>query len=288
MASIAATRYPLVYNWWKEETMSKSNGQHGMGGLRACLEAGQPPGANGLYEHLSEVEEHLPVAGLAHVAPFVRAYGALTARVAHALEADKFHDPETTERLAVDFGGWFLSALRAHTENKDDVVPPAWRRLFDLKADKHTPPGLLFALGMNAHIRNDLPQSTHRVGATPAYERDFFHVDAVIGDLAPRLTPSYVPELPLFRDGMTFTANNVIGVIRKIAWSDFLSLRAADELGPQEHNDVVRRIEQRADMTARALLLTKWVGTAATRASSTVGLDVQPFPPVWTFASGPE
>lgn len=260
----------------------------------ACLYLERPRTAVGLYERLGEIDGQLPLAGLSQVVPFVRAYGALTDRVAQVLEADRFQYPDTTQRLAADFGGWFLDALQMHVTSSQGRIaqadgnpfevkaappPPAWKRLLDMKPDPHVPPGLLFALGMNAHIRNDLPQSAEKVGVTPAYKDDFFHVDAIIGDLAPLLTPAYVPPPFLLHRGMTLVVNTGIGFFREWAWDDYLELRHARMLGGEiAHRRVVDRIEASADSTAEMLLFTKVPGKLATMASGSVGLRVQPFP----------
>ena len=93
------------------------------------------------------------------VAVFNRMYLTVTERIAAVIadppvDATTFRDPETMTELDVRFANLWLAAYDADAARR--AVPPAWRPLFQARADGRLPVQYAVA-GMNTHIEHDLP-----------------------------------------------------------------------------------------------------------------------------------
>lgn len=234
-----------------------------LGGME--LLAGQrdvaPVTVHGLASELHVLGETLPLAGAEHILPFNNAYLTLTRVVSKGLDGKQFQHAEITEALACNFGGWYFRALGNFAAGDEVVVPEAWRCLFDKGRAGGSANGLLCALGMNAHIVNDLPQALDAVGVPDSFYGDYNQIDAVIEATAPDLSRSYVPDFPFVRRGFLVASKAVLGSWRGGAWTDSRALRAAES--PEGRQLVVDAIESKAARIGRALLLTKPVSVVA-------------------------
>ncbi len=102
---------------------------------------------------MQELDEALPARD--GVAYFNRLYLATTENVKAAAAAGAFGRPDFLLALDVEFANLYFAAVRATEAGLPP--PPAWRPLFDARANGAIAP-LQFALaGMNAHINRDLP-----------------------------------------------------------------------------------------------------------------------------------
>ncbi len=110
---------------------------------------------------LSQIELRLQAAGPVSVLPFHRVYTLVTAAVLRAAEAGAFEQSDRTLRQVDRFLDYYEEALDAGRTGR--FVPPAWSRLFALSPRRHRRM-LALALGVNAHISNDLPQALRDLG----------------------------------------------------------------------------------------------------------------------------
>ena len=111
-------------------------------------------------------------------AVFNRMYLTVTERVLAILTDDTdsplFRDAETMAELDVRFANLWLAAYDADLAG--EVVPPAWRPLFEARAGGRLPVQYAIA-GMNSHIEHDLPIAVVDTCRARALEPDDVHLD---------------------------------------------------------------------------------------------------------------
>ena len=72
----------------------------------------------------------------------------------------------------------FFNALKNYTIGKN--LPPAWRILFDSSKSNNLYQFIYMALGVNAHVNNDLAFTLHDVVRNDSYQSDFNKVNTII------------------------------------------------------------------------------------------------------------
>ncbi len=85
-----------------------------------------------------------------------------------------FDNPKWAPMISLHLLERFLDAI--HAEFTGGVVPPHWRRYFDLAADCRVTGERVAMLGNNSHITVDLAYATAETRATTAQARDFFAI----------------------------------------------------------------------------------------------------------------
>jgi hypothetical protein len=94
---------------------------------------------------------------------FLRAYRDITARLDQAIDAGEFKDNPWMERLDLAFAEEYFAALRAYDSGPGPLAR-CWRLAFDANRGRQTSALQDLLLGMNAHIRHDLPIAIDKVG----------------------------------------------------------------------------------------------------------------------------
>ena len=128
-----------------------------------------------------------------HRAAFLRVYTHMTRRVLLRMQGGFFLDPPWVARVAQRFAGYYFEALAAYDEGRRP--PPAWALAFEAAAAKRTFLLQDVALGVNAHINNDLPQVLHQIllaeGDWPLEERmtrrrfDHDQINRILHEIVP-------------------------------------------------------------------------------------------------------
>lgn len=172
-----------------------------------------------LQEKLAAVRGCLSRVGLAHVVPFAVGYENITGASARALGNDFFADPVMTERLSCGFADLYLDPLAERLGGDERRIPRAWQQLFAQSLAQ--PAWYLLALGLNVHIRRDLPIALRSVNPAPPYKNDFFRVNDIIRSEAPGYAPSYLDTYPVAEQCITALATRLIVRWRRGAWADF-------------------------------------------------------------------
>lgn len=129
-----------------------------------------------VVERLREIDAALsPDDG---VAVFNRMYLTVTERILAILSEDTdsplFRDVGTMAELDVRFANLWLAAYDADAAGTG--VPPAWRPLFEARADGRVPVQYAIA-GMNSHIEHDLPIAVVDTCRARGLEPDDLHLD---------------------------------------------------------------------------------------------------------------
>lgn len=198
------------------------------------------------------------------VACFNLLYERITAEIAEQLEdRDLFRDPEFVARLDVEFARRYFAALRADAAGQ--LVPRAWRVLFERRGHPEIGPMEYAIAGVNAHVNYDLAQAVVRTltvlgrpGLGGAEHADYQSVNAVFALHMSRLRDHFQTWLGreidgTFVDSLLDGASNLTVVIaRDSAWraEQLWNLRSR----PTEYERECEAIDWRAAMIGRGVL----------------------------------
>jgi hypothetical protein len=162
------------------------------------MSTSRPTTVDGVIDRLREIQQSLPPDD--GVAVFNRMYLDVTERVAAAIGADDFADPDFMVELDVRFANLWLGAY-------DDVVagrkpPSAWKPLFEERETAGLLPIQYALAGMNAHIEHDLPLAvvgTCRARRTSPsggmVHRDYDRVNDLLAEVESQIRRSFLTEI---------------------------------------------------------------------------------------------
>jgi hypothetical protein len=115
--------------------------------------------------------------GFSHILPFNTTYSIITTNVIAKMGKGYFDDDVRMNTLDVVFGRYYFQALKQYVDKKD--CPPAWETLFTAHENNHFA-FVHMALGVNAHVNNDLPLTLYEVDPQDAYRKDYDLVNTII------------------------------------------------------------------------------------------------------------
>jgi len=126
---------------------------------------------------LSRLGHELDGSDLAGLKMFNTAYLLVTKTIAEA--RDEFTDFGAMQRLDIGFVGYYIEALAEYL--RDGHTVPAWQEAFEASHGGRSRM-LTLALGVNAHINNDLGQSLRDVGGVAS--EDYKPVNRLIASIS--------------------------------------------------------------------------------------------------------
>lgn len=196
---------------------------------------------------LKNLNDELSCSDYEHVLPFNKIYLLITEAVVSRLGTGYFKDDDFINRFDVRFAYYYLRALREHASGR--YVAPAWDKLFSARRNKTVPRVVLMALGVNAHVNNDIPQVLMDQSASEENLSDYLKVNAIIknevadalakiGERAPVFKLAEQTAAPIYRKFM----KTIIVRWRANAWRQFLKMAG----GKQVKADVERKAALRA------------------------------------------
>jgi hypothetical protein len=161
---------------------------------------------------MQTLDRDLNRSDLRRLTAFNTTYRIISQNVRQALRDGRFQHPDFLQRFDTRFAAYYFNALRAYLHGRD--APVVWRKTFDLNRTGQLAPLAAMALGVNAHVNNDIPQVLRDCGARPRHYRDYQLVNDIIRDcigeiidnLEPggRLDPHHRILRPLYVMGMTW------------------------------------------------------------------------------------
>jgi hypothetical protein len=180
---------------------------------------------------LSRLDADIPNASLDPLVNFNHTYLIITRNVKLRLQEQLFDYPKFLNRFDTTFASYYIDAFRNHLQGGD--VPAAWRQAFEAAEQGAASPFKCMALGVNAHINNDIPQVLLQTKANNKHTRDYLFVnsiiwaslDEVINDLdvdQRLLSPKTRILKPLYKLSMRW----LVVVLRWLAWRNFTLLKA--------------------------------------------------------------
>ncbi|MDL2363238.1 MAG: DUF5995 family protein [Patescibacteria group bacterium] len=145
---------------------------------------------------LNELNQHLASSPLERLQNFNKTYVIITENVQRKLKNQAFDYPGFLNNFDAQFACYYLDALRNYTLGKP--VPPAWRATFDAARDATASPLKIMALGVNAHVNNDIPQALQDCHADTKHKNDFMRVNSMIAESIDTVIHNLQPSSSVF------------------------------------------------------------------------------------------
>ena len=198
---------------------------------------------DGIIAHMINLEKELENTDLHNLRAFNHTYLIITKAVAAKLNTGYFQDDLQMEQLDINFAYYYFNALYNYIHKKS--VPPSWKLLFDACKQGNKYQFIYMALGVNAHVNNDLGQSLNDVIKNIKYREDFDKVNQIIHNNTKEVVEwldeksSIIDHLKnIFQPLYAFVLDFIIRKWRDYAWKNFLEL--------QGHKITKDQIEQNA------------------------------------------
>ncbi|CAN5182694.1 hypothetical protein BH09PAT2_BH09PAT2_07940 [soil metagenome] len=128
---------------------------------------------------MTSLDYELEGTDMKNLIAFNHTYLIITRNVYDKLNTEYFADDELMKKTDVCFGNYYFDALHQYINTND--CPPAWRILFDACRRNDTYQFVYMAMGVNAHVNNDLPQTLHDVMKGNICKEDYEYINDIIG-----------------------------------------------------------------------------------------------------------
>lgn len=204
-----------------------------------------------VIEQMEALDSELPQSDLSHVRAFNHTYLIITKGVAQNLGTGIFQHEDVMWNVDIKFFEYYSTPLKRY--KKGEGVPPAWRILFDKARENTSFQFLYMALGVNAHVNNDLAQTLLAAKAPEEFKDDYDRVNGIIFESLREVVWSLKEnsKLIVFIEKSLFVIyahflNIIIGRWRENAWQNFLLLK--------EGKKDIAAIEKEAEIIAQKLV----------------------------------
>jgi hypothetical protein len=195
---------------------------------------------------MKQLETELTGTDMQNIIAFNHTYLIITEAVADQLNKEFFNDDLLMEKFDIQFARYYFNALKKYVDRK--VIPPSWVLLFDLSKQNKTYQFIYMALGVNAHVNNDLSQSLYDTISEESYRKDFDKVNTLIQQKIPLVVSS-------LKEDNTFvnTSKNILQPLyasllyllikswRKNAWDSYINLKS-ETLSKKDIEEHARKI----------------------------------------------
>ncbi|MBA3724179.1 MAG: hypothetical protein H0W89_04815 [Candidatus Levybacteria bacterium] len=168
-------------------------------------------------KHMKDIQRELAGTNLQNLKYFNQTYLIITENVLTATEHHYFHDEKTMEAVDIQFARYYFDALKGYTSGKS--ITPAWQLTFTFCKENRSIPLIYLALGVNAHVINDLGLALNDVVKDQSFKKDFNRVNKIIfGSITEimqycKISKIYSPFMQV-----------LIWHWRKKAWNNFLKV----------------------------------------------------------------
>jgi hypothetical protein len=224
-----------------------------------------PPGHNQCVDQVvREMQRRYDRLGCDHAAIFSLTYKLTTMEYRRAVEdPDYFRDNAFVNHQDVVFADYYFKPMDEwHKHGRVENVPPAWRLAFDAGEQEVVSTTGDVMLGMNAHIRRDLPFVLAAIGMVDEDGESRKHDHDRVNDFLSNVQSEIAEELQRRHDPNFGTAAlplaldehaimHAIRLWREEAWRKAELLVAAETEADREH--VAHLIEADAALSAMAL-----------------------------------
>lgn len=178
--------------------------------------------------HMLELHDALENTHLHNLRAFNFTYYIITKNVSDKFGSGYFSDEATMTALDLDFAQFYFDALKGFVD--ENPIPPAWRILFEACQDNSHYQFMYMALGVNAHVNNDLMQSLHQ-SATPYFLEGYFKVNDIVSKSLPEVVENLHEESRLLsisenvlEQAYAYFLKELIKNWRQYAWQQFINL----------------------------------------------------------------
>lgn len=177
---------------------------------------------------MEAIHEELENTNLEKLRNFNTTYKIITEAVYAKMQQNHFDDSQRMEKFDILFAKYYFKALKGFT-NKT-AISPAWQQCFDYCVSRRPAALFCMALGVNAHVNNDLPQTIFDAGYGPNYKSDYYKVNQIIKTQIPTIINSLTNGHPYLALYNTYPQvyNQILSRIiiqwRGKAWSQYTNL----------------------------------------------------------------
>ena len=209
-----------------------------------------------VFANMHAIDEELRGTNLNNLRAFNYTYFIITKNVLNRLGTGYFTDDNLMRSVDTVFGNFYFEALHGYINN--DKCPLSWKLLFDTCKENSFHQFVYMALGVNAHVNNDLPQTLQLVHRGDMNKDDFDKINEIIGFSLKEVISSLhekslllskIQNISLFFYKPILT--QLIRNWRDVAWDNYCLLN--------EKKRKVNDIELEASIVAKKLLTIKHV-----------------------------
>lgn len=127
------------------------------------------------------IQDELVGTNLSNLQAFNQTYYIITKNVYSRIGTGYFQHDEIMSVVDIDFAKYYFDSLYAFVNNK--TCPPSWEKLFHFCQKNNSYKIIYMALGVNAHVNNDLGISLANVISDPSiFTEDFLKVNMIIDE----------------------------------------------------------------------------------------------------------
>lgn len=167
---------------------------------------------------------------------FNKTYLIITQHVREAIRKDMFEDPAFLNYFDAHFAKYYLDALDGYLTGKH--IAPAWQAAFDGCAQQKVSPIMAMALGVNAHVNNDISLVLHDCNATKMHYQDYIKINDIITqsifEVLDNLDKHRVAKVvPVQQKIIKYLCKPVLSLIirrwRHNAWKHYIQMQQQDK-----------------------------------------------------------
>lgn len=147
-----------------------------------------------IIQHMAELQEELKNSDMENLIPFNTAYFIITKNVFARIGTGYFEHDKLMQQFDIHFAKYYFNALKNYVENKP--AAPAWKTLFELCKQDSVYQSVYMALGINAHVNNDLAFSLYEVLKNNDFAADYYKVNHIIHNSLFEVIAAVTEKLP--------------------------------------------------------------------------------------------
>lgn len=199
---------------------------------------------------LEKLSHDLAADKLYSVTSFNHTYLVITRKVRTSARKSAFQYPEFLSQFDTAFANYYFNALERFISDKP--IASAWNEAFVKANSKKVSNFVAMALGVNAHVNNDIALVLRDCNAQTKHYDDYVQINSIIISALNEIIDSlpndkyyYGPKNKFFRPIYKYFMKLLIVRWRKQAWVNYIKLR--------NNIDYENEIEARAGSLARLL-----------------------------------
>lgn len=203
-----------------------------------------------VMKHQEALQKELTGTDMENLRAFNKTYFIITTNVFNQLGKRYFRDEDSMQKLDIVFAQYYFDALKRYVTHQN--ITPSWKILFDNCKQNTSYQFIYMALGVNAHVNNDLGYSLFAVITDEQFKKDFDAVNKIIDESISEVVKELIETSSLVTLGQNYALGiykwmltAVIKKWRKNAWDNYLLLKS---------NGDTEIIAQNAQRIAKELL----------------------------------
>lgn len=182
-----------------------------------------------VQNQLITLDAELTGTDMQNLIPFNHTYFIITRSVFERLSTGYFENDSLMKKIDTHFGNYYFHALHEYIHKRP--CPEAWEITFETCKKGKDFQFIFMAVGVNAHVNNDLPQTLHDVMNGDLFQKDFLLVNTIIAECLREVVLSLHEKSHLlntsknvFENEYALFLNGIIQKWRETAWNNYIGL----------------------------------------------------------------